>query len=200
MKKIIPYIIGALIVFLLIAGVRFFTLEENHLHYHTNFALFINEQRIDFSKPNYSEDVADCAVEGQILPRQRVHLHENNPDVVHVHHDGATWGHFLANLGFALGPNSLEDDQGNLYQNSTDKKLSFILNGKVTTNPYNTVIGNEDRLLISYGAENTATLIADQFSQVASNAPEYNAKHDPSGCAGDEHLDFAGKLKKALFF
>ena len=56
------------------------------------------------SRPNrYMEDVASCYGGAGSNPRERVHFHENNPDVVHVHAAGATWGHLFQNLGWSLG-------------------------------------------------------------------------------------------------
>lgn len=201
MRKIGFILIGAVAAILFMAIIRYFAVTTAHnTHYHANFALFLNGQRVDFSQPKYSEDIPSCVTDEEILPQQRVHLHENNPDIVHVHHSGVTWGHLLANLGFTLGPNHLIDDQGNIYQKNDSQKLSFIINGKVTANPYNTKIENEDRLLIDFGTESAEELVVNKFLMVAQNAPEYNAKHDPAGCAGDENLGFAAKLQKALFF
>lgn len=201
MKRSKFILIGAVAAILFMAIIRYFAVTAAHgTHYHANFALFLKGQRVDFSQPKYSEDISSCVTDEEILPQQRVHLHENNPDIIHVHHSGVTWGHLMANLGFTLGPNHLIDDQGNIYQNNDSQKLSFIINGKVTANPYNTKIENEDRLLINFGPENAEELMANKFPIVAQNAAKYNAKQDPASCAGDESLNFATKLQKALFF
>jgi len=48
------------------------------------------------------EDIVGCSITGKISARDRVHLHENNGDTIHVHHDGVTWGHFFSNNNIAF--------------------------------------------------------------------------------------------------
>ena len=68
-------------------------------HHHANWAVFVDGERMDLSADRYMEEIAACAASDEgILPSQRIHMHENNPDIVHVHHEGATWGALMANL------------------------------------------------------------------------------------------------------
>jgi len=49
--------------------------------------MYVNGERVDFSADEYSEDVAGCSLTGKMYPEDRAHLHENNPDTIHVHHE-----------------------------------------------------------------------------------------------------------------
>jgi hypothetical protein len=69
-----------------------------------------------------------------------VHLHNQNPNVVHVHHEGATWGHLLANLGFGLGDRYLVTDSGELFRDADGKTLQFVLNGRPELSVHNQLI------------------------------------------------------------
>lgn len=202
MKKITLFAGGLLLAVVLLTAIRFFTLQPpQQVHYHANFALFIEGQRYNFTDPHYSEEVSNCSVEGHMSPEQRTHFHDEEPDILHVHDSGVTWGHFLANLGLTLGPDVLEDDHGNIYTNTGDKKLTFILNGKAALNISNTQIEDEDRLLISYSSQDVPNIIAKEYSQVASNAAEFDNKPDPESCSGgDANWTFWQRLVKALWY
>jgi hypothetical protein len=202
MKNKLPIaFISFLITFLLLGIIRFITFaEEKHTHYHANFALFINGTKVNFSDNKYMEEVSACYSEGDIQPRQRVHLHEKNGDLIHVHHDGVTWGHLLTNLEFALSDDYLIDDKGIVYKQDDTNSLSFILNGKAIDNPYNTLMKSEDRLLINYGPEKESDLITNRFNEVKNNAGEYNHKQDPSTCSGQQHSSLKDRLVKSFLF
>lgn len=155
--------------------------DHEQVHYHANYAIFVNGQNLDLSADEHMEDTINCVVDHKIVYAQdRVHMHENKDHVVHVHDDGVTWGHFMANIGFGFGDDYLMTDQG-LLRNNDSGTLKFILNGRPRLNPYNQVIQTEDHLLISFGSESREEVLKAQFSQVASDAHEYNEKDD-IGC------------------
>lgn len=184
MKKIIWVTLIILLTFLgFIWWYLYSALENIPPHFHANFALYINGERVDFSQDKYMEDIAGCSISGKIWARDRVHLHENNPDTIHVHHDGVTWGHFFANNNFTFWENFLSSDTGEVFVNSGERKLTFLLNGKEVSNPFNMLIHSEDRLLISYGLESSDEL-TERYENVSTNAGEYNAKYDPGSCWG----------------
>lgn len=176
---------GAILGVIALAAFRFaFAPPEEPTHYHANFALFANGERIDLSADEFMEDVATCAAGETVLPRARVHLHNNNPDVAHVHHEGATWGHLLMNLGFGLGDEYVVTDDGELYVDGEGRTMKFILNGRPQFSVRNELIQSGDRLLISYGLESEQEALRTQFPAVAANAEEFNRQQDPAGCSG----------------
>lgn len=191
---------GLLLGILALAAFRFAAAApEPPIHYHANFAIFANGERIDLSDDRYMEDVAVCAEDARnVSPPARVHLHNNDQDVVHVHHGGATWGHLLANLRWVLGDRVMVSRDGDIYLTGQGGMLKFILNGRPELSVYNQTIRPGDRLLISYGPESEQEAIASQFPVVASNAPQFDQLMDPAGCGAPHEPTFWTRLRHAF--
>lgn len=185
MKKIIlsVWVILVLLLFF-VWGYVYAWLKFAKPHFHSNFMMYINWERIDFSLDKYSEDIWKCKVEENMSPKDRVHLHENNQDTIHVHHEWVAWGHFFSNNGFYFSDDVLITDEGKMYKNDEKNKITYVLNWKVIKNPFNRMINSEDRLLINYWNETEDFLINDRFKQVSDNAWEFNHKYDPGICSG----------------
>lgn len=194
-KSILPFLIGSVcllivlwsyIVWYMHAGINFLP-----PHFHANFALYINGERVDFSGDEYMEDIAGCSITGEMQARDRVHLHENNPDTIHIHHDGVSWGHFFSNLWYSFGESFLSNNEEEIYVSNDVRKLYFILNDEQVNNPWNKLIDSKDRLLIVYGDEEPIEL-QELYESVANNAGEYNEKYDPGSCGwSSENWGFA---------
>ena len=179
---------GLLLGILLVFGIRFATYDEtgHETHYHANFALYVNGTQEQFKDPRYYEEVQICDLHGS-SPKARTHMHSEEAGVVHVHDSAVTWGDFFANLGWTVGPNFIADGD-KLYTASDETKLNIILNGEDMTDLTDIaseVIGDKDRLLLSYGPADDATL-QQQFRTVRSDAARYNATQDPAACGGSE--------------
>lgn len=180
------FILGLLLGALVILAIRFLTYQPVQTHYHANFAVYLNGQRFEFKGPQYYEEVAACAVHGKIQPAQRAHMHDNINSVIHVHDDGVTWEQFFNNIGWYLGPNFIQTDDGTMYTENGDNKLNVMLNGQNLTdisNIANQVIGDRDRLLVSFGNIDTNTL-QNEYTSVPSTAKHYDETKDPASCAG----------------
>ena len=177
-----------------------FAEPEPVTHYHANWALFVDGQRLDLAEERYMEDVVRCKADPtRVDPEDRVHLHNLNADVVHVHDGGATWGHLLANLGFAVGDDYLFTDTGARLFGTPERPLKFILNGQEVPSIRNLVIENRDRLLISYGTETAEVVARTQFPRVASTAAEHNTRPDPAGCSGPAEEGLGERLRRAFW-
>jgi hypothetical protein len=161
-----------------LVAMRFFTFEDKRVHYHGNMALYINGQQDKFESSTFYEETQSCSAD-EIGPRQRVHLHDQKPEVVHVHDEGSTWGHIFANLGYGLNNKSVQTDDGVFIDGQDGNELTFILNGQKVEGVANEVIRSEDVLLISYGKDDSETLQY-RFAQIEKNAEEYNKTNDPS--------------------
>lgn len=159
------------------------------VHHHANVAVFLQGERVDFSGDRYMEDVASCYGGDGSNPRDRVHFHENNPDVVHVHAPGATWGHLFQNLGWSLGVDHLVTDDGRRFFHGEGGDLVFVLNGLPVDRVEDRVVASGDRLLVSFTDAPVDAVVQGEFPQVASNAPEYNLRPDPATCSGSGHED-----------
>lgn len=180
-----------------LSAVRFVRLRDNALHYHANFALYVNGQRDPFDSFTFYEEVQACTGDQHDNPKGRVHMHDKINHVVHVHDNAATWGHFFANLGYGLTDVSLKTDDGTFVSGTDGKRLRFILNGQLVESVANRTIGSEDTLLVSFGGEDEATLQR-YYATIMRDANRYNKQTDPASCSGGQPLTFAERLKRAI--
>lgn len=170
-------------------------------HYHANWAVWVDGERVDLSHERYMEDVASCSADAaNMTAHARVHMHEGNMDVVHVHHVAATWGHLLQNIEWGIGAGWLYTDDGRLLRDGEGGRLTFVLNGLVVPPADDRVIQPGDRLLISFGPEDPSTLLAERFPTVSSDAPEFDGNYDPAGCAGTPTETFGERVRRAFWF
>ncbi len=167
-------------------------------HHHASFAIFVDGARVDLSGDEFMEDVSSCAAGHSVLPRARVHLHDNNPDIVHVHHGGVTWGHLFANLGIGVGRRFIAVSEDAVLTEGEGRTMKFILNGRTQFSVVNEPIRSGDRVLVSFGPEGEAEVLRSQFPQVATGAEEYDTRDDPAGCAGAGHRSFRERIRHAL--
>lgn len=187
-------IIGLLLGALIILAIRFATYQpEKKIHYHANFAVYINGQHEQFSSSALYEESAMCTNENaedenSDSPTERAHMHDNVNNVVHVEDAAVTWGNFFQNLGWTLGATTIIDGNGNVYQEQGADKLHIILNGQDYTDLGgigNRVIKDQDKLLISYGDESDQAVMV-QYKTIPSTAKHYDTAQDPKSCAGHE--------------
>jgi len=199
-KLILGMASGVILGAVLLGAARFAaTPWEDPVHYHANWAVYVDGERLDLKADRYMEDVGACVAGGEVLPTQRVHMHNNEQDVVHVHHRGVTWGHFLANLGFVLGRDVLVLDDGRRFEEGDGRSLKFIVNGFAVPEIRNRLIESGDRLLISYGPESLEEMASSQYSHVADNAEEYNELQDPASCSGSNEPTFQERIRRAFW-
>lgn len=169
-----------------VLGIRFATYNPGVVHYHANFALYINGQREQFRGSQYYEEEAMCSAATTVTPADRAHMHDNINDVVHVEDHGVTWGQFFANLGWYMGPNFIGGPGNTLYVENGTSQLHLILNGQDYTGLgglANTVIKDQDKLLVSFGDINSTTL-QQEYHAIPSTAHHYDVTQDPSSCSG----------------
>ena len=195
------FILGLIAGVLLLVGLRLAGQPPlRNVHYHANWAVFVHGARLDLRGDRYMEDVAACTADPtQQRPEDRVHMHEGIQDIVHVHDAGATWGHLLDNLGMGLGEDILETDEG-VYTSGTEGTLKFVLNGRSVRSIENQPVGDEDRLLISFGSESPEEVLASQFPHVAETAGMYNTMPDPASCSGAIEESFGDRLRRAVWY
>ncbi len=189
--KLLYLVTGVVIGVLVFGLLRFALYKPDTVHYHANFALYINSARDQFTDPSFYEEESACS-DSMIGPKHRAHMHDNTSDVVHVHDRAVTWGAFLANIGYAVSDKYLQA-RTKLYQADATNKIHFILNGKDVSDVTDTVIGDQDRLLISYGSESAKALQA-QFDSVAKTAAKVDSEKDPAACSGPEAVTLQERL------
>jgi len=172
-------ILGALIVFF----IRFATYHVNSVHYHANFAVYINGQREQFKEAFYYQEVGKgCTVHDELTPHERVHMHDNINSVVHVHDNAVTWGNFFQNIGWAVDQRFITTPF-KVFNADDSNKVRFILNGQRVDGVNNLVIGDQDRLLVDYGNRPDTTLQS-EYKSVPKTAHQYDISKDPASCGG----------------
>lgn len=179
--------IGIIFGIVSILGVRFATYKTpEEVHYHANFAVYVNGQRELFSNPLIYEEITSCQVETatKMTPSGRAHLHEKVNDVVHVEDDAVTWGNFFQNIDWNIGDKYLDTSESLLVESDTNK-INYILNGKAISAPTMKEIGNKDKLLVSYGSS-TKEELQKQYDSIPATAEKYNTIKDPSSCSGGD--------------
>lgn len=198
LNKLIIVLIGVLVGALTILGIRFATYAAPaDTHYHANFAVYVDGKQEQFSNPFLYEEISECSISTEMKPGERAHLHENIKDVVHVEDSAVTWGNFFQNINWNVSDKYLDTSEV-LLVNTETKKVTYVLNGEAISDITNKVIGDKDRLLISYGTS-TKDEINKQFSSVATSAEKYNVTKDPASCSGGHNEDsIKDRLKHLL--
>src|SRR3989344_5599633 len=171
------FIAGLLVGTLIILAARFFSYHPERVHYHANFQVFINGQSEQFADPAlYEESAASCSEEEAMTPGERAHMHDNVNDVVHVEDHAVTWGQFFTNLGWVVDAKVIETPSQMLLADLSHK-ISFMLNGQITDNVSNRVIGDQDKLLVDFGGSDQA--LKDQYAGISNKTQKYNTSPDP---------------------
>ncbi len=176
---------------------RYITYKSDQVHYHANFALYVNGKRDDFKSFTFYEEVNSCSSDKKNNPKDRVHMHDQNNGLIHVHAAGVAWSHFFANLGYTLGDQVLKTDSGIYVDNVDGNMLTFVLNGQKVDAVADKLINSEDRLLINYGNENLQTIL-ERSKTVPNDAHKANTENDPITCSGSVVVTPKVRLQKAI--
>lgn len=200
---------GVVVGVVALGAARFFALPEpvhdEPAHYHANFVLYLDGERVRLQDERYMQDIATCRVDASLVsPQDRVHLHQLIDDVVHVHAAGVTWGHFFANLGWLVGDDLVVTDSGQRHSGGDGRQLTFVLNGARVPSIANREIGSLDRLLVYHGPAGTSAEDLDRlFETVPESADAFNQSHqDGPGCTAAEHQPetTTDRLRRAFWF
>jgi len=167
------------------------------VHYHANFAVYINGQHQTFQGPGYYEEVTACNLHNANDVKSRVHMHDNINHVIHVHANGVTWSDFFNNIGYTLGDNVLSDGSSVYTDGQNGAHLTFILNGQPVTSIADTVIKSEDALLINYGTDSDQVILQ-RYQAIPKDAHYFNTHADPAACSGSDKFDWKARLKDAV--
>jgi hypothetical protein len=195
-KLVLAIVIAFLVGIFWVFAIRFVTLEKKEVHYHANFAVFVEGERLPFDTFTFYEEISACGGNGIDSPKIRAHMHDNINHVVHVHDNGVTWGHFFANLNFVNGDTVFKTDK-NTYVENEETEISFILNGENVDMTANRTIGDKDVLLVSIGDTSEAEL-QEQYEQINQDADFYNQNDDPSACSGGKPFTLLERIKATL--
>lgn len=179
---IIVGVAGLLVGAAAILGVRYATYKPDTVHYHANFAVYVNGKQEQFKGVRYYEETAAqaCTLEKVDDPAERAHMHDEVNSVVHVEDHLVTWGNFFQNLEWGIGDDYLKTADG-IFTPSDQNKLTFMLNGKKVESIANVIINDQDKLLVSFGSGDDAQK---QYDGIQNDARKYDLEQDPAGCSG----------------
>ena len=181
------HILWSIFALLAIAITYIFTPRPYQVHYHANFAVYIDGKQEDFSSEMYMEETARCNVTTGVLPQDRIHLHDKKGSLVHVHMAASTWGDLFANLSWGIGSTYLADPYGKIRTATGETNLYFFINGKPIMNPANEIVKSTNRLLVWYGSGTEIEIQKKTESLVPKDADEYNHKPDPASCGTNSY-------------
>lgn len=170
MKKFINTLIilalGILIGALFIAlGIKSTISSSNkeEFHEHANIAVYLNDEILNLSDSKYMHFSAcgflDKEHEDEIQesPIEKIHLHDNNGGVIHVHKEGLTYADFFEGINMELADTYFVDDEGVRYEDNSSKQLRFYLNGEEVQSVGTKEVRNLDKVLITYNDTSRST-------------------------------------------
>jgi hypothetical protein len=179
---------------LLVLTIRFATYNPERVHYHANFAMYINGQKEEFKNPIYYIQIADmCSADATDNPTDRAHMHSGVNNVVHVEDHAVTWGQFFQNIGWVVDPRVIRSFDG-LYTPGGQNKITFMLNGKQVDGAMRQVIKDQDKLLIDFGSTSPGA-IQKEYRTIPSTAHKYDTAPDPKSCSGSKPVTIRDRLK-----
>ncbi len=206
--KIFLYVyIGVVVTILTVTGVLVVRLpDEDLVHIHANFGVFIRDQKLDFSGQKYMHS-KPCFSDYHTQKHfgDRVHLHDGIGDVAHIHDYGVAWGDLMLYLGVKTTINGLEFED-KFYSLGKNDKLSYYINGNLVNNFELTEINNNDSLIIVMDNENSSSLMVgkEKFSQLnarlSNRSEELNNSSLVEACGGKIEISFWDKVAKVWGF
>ncbi len=111
--------------------------EEKEVHYHAGFKVYVDGTEVNFSDFKYMS-VKPCTTEehDDNDDDNKIHLHDGNGRVVHVHANGFKWGDLFKSLNYSF---------------DSTKHITGYLNGKETSDILNTPIAAYDSIVVLVG-------------------------------------------------
>lgn len=110
-------------------------------HSHAGILVKIFGDTFDFSAPAYQ------------IKSSWVHFEGNDGTTIHKHATGVTLGYLFESLGLGLDDQCYEFQDGRNFCTNEDYSLKFFINGEQVDSVIDHEIQDEDKILISYGAE-----------------------------------------------
>lgn len=192
MKRYLPVLIAAVcIVASIVYGMTREYPNPDPNHTHADFAVWVNGEQLDFSDQRYMSEAYDPnnGQEIRVNPlRKYLHLHDGNGHVVHRHKPGLTLGEFMASIGNPMedGCITLDEQQFGTFDAGWKESLGIqsrlcdagtfswkmIVNGTVGTLDPSYVFNDEDQILLSYDANDSAYL--DEWKKMTDDACRYS--------------------------
>ncbi len=110
-------------------------------HSHAGILVKIFGDSFDFSAPAYQ------------IKSAWIHFEGNDGTTIHKHATGVTLGYLFETLGLGLDDQCYEFQDGRSFCSNEDYSLKFFINGEEVDSITDYEIVEDDKILISYGAE-----------------------------------------------
>lgn len=195
-NKIIVAFFAFIILFASVVLYKTFQVPEIPVHYHANFAIFIDGKKQDFSRTEFMH-IEPCTEEGSEHSEEegeKAELHDNIGDVVHVHDEKASWQDLFETMKYDIKSKIAKDN------NST----RFYLNGNTENDVLEKVIGKHDRLLISIAADESLQkedVLKREFEKIGKDASLYDSgKKTSETCGQSPKRSFFKRMRIAFGF
>ena len=135
--------------------------KQKH-HYHADFKVFINGEAIDFNKPEYFVKSRFIHVENDVQG--------DSGEVLHMHATGVPLWVFFESIGMKFSKECFVTETEE-YCNDGENTLNFLVNGESSDAFGDYVFQDNDRLLISYGAQDEN--VESQMASVSNFSPNH---------------------------
>ena len=171
---------------------RFATYGVESVHYHANFGVYVNGEQDIFEDYSFYQELESCSLDIEPTAKERTHIHQPDNDVVHVHSEAVTWGHFFETLGYSIGDNHFAT-RADVHVQNTDTIIFYILNGELVGSPEQQHIVSEDKFAVVVGGSEQQAM--ELYRSASTNASEFNASSDPGACTSNEGHSVTSRLK-----
>ncbi len=145
-----------------------FALDKNteEVHVHSDFLMYINGNRIDFTDDKYQSATGHMLLED-------FHLHDNNDSIIHRHAAGLTLSMFLNSLGYSLTDDCLITDSDLKYCTNEERQTALFVNGTPVKNVDSYIPQETDQILVFYGEVDSPKLTS-YLSEISSDSCIYS--------------------------
>ena len=110
-------------------------------HSHAGILVKVFGDTFDFSAPAYQ------------IKSSWIHFEGNDGTTIHKHATGVTLGYLFESLGLGLNDQCYEFQDGRSFCTNEDYTLRFFINGEQVSDIRDYEIKEDDKILVSYGAE-----------------------------------------------
>jgi hypothetical protein len=169
MKRFAPIIIAVIAIGSAMLYQRFApATNPDPNHTHADFAVWFDDQQIDFSRPEFMSAVYVEGQEVRTSPmRKYLHLHDGNGHVIHRHKPGLTLAEFFASLDMEFTKDCFRLDPDHA---GCDGKM-FVNGEEIPMNP-DYVFSDGDKILITF--TDSDELVQMQLKELTDDACKYS--------------------------
>lgn len=152
--------------------------DENDIHVHADFAVYLDGVPVDFTESKYQSTES-----GHLHPT--LHLHDGKGNILHRHADGVTLSDFFKSLGMKFTKQCFTQDNGVSHCSGNGKEFRMYVNGKLLSVMEEYVVQDLDQILITFGLPDDET-IQSQIDSVTDEACIYSARCPERGSPPEE--------------